>query len=279
VKETKPLFDNILEKVIPPSAKVILGYDVWDIDKRLIIVICAVFYGLFLGFGLYIGVSQYESIVKQKFISLDASSGDCVEVPRPLNSVYQADDVGYWSTNIKFKYHKSLYLARANSLQMTQDDWTTAMGAIKDQLKQVTDKGKRRDFSWNMVMWSSYSSLIQAPDAEDAKGNVIPGGSLQFYPNADAGAVLGDRDIISVNFGNKNGICAPVSKTSASFDTGSNSFIISFLVCDNGPCPYQTEDFCVDPKDITSTKIKNIFYPSVKSPYQHYHQHHHHHFY
>jgi len=117
-KADKDLFDKVLENILPEAAKVVFGYDMFDIDKRIIVLICVFFYGLLVGLGLYIGYSQYMSIIGQKFISIDPSSGECYEVPRPLNSLYYADSLGFWSTNAGFKYRRSLYLAKANSLQM-----------------------------------------------------------------------------------------------------------------------------------------------------------------
>ena len=64
-------------------------------------------------------------------------------------------------------------------------------------------------------MWGSFSTKVQAPDREDEiTKRTQPGGSLQFYVNADSDILFGDRDIVGVNFGNKNGICAPTINTS-----------------------------------------------------------------
>ena len=138
----------------------------------------------------------------------------CEEVPRGLNSDYYADDVGYWSTNEKFQYQRAMYAATTKSLQMTSTQWNSAMTSIIDKVKSVTQTGKLRDYAWNMVMWGSFSSTVQAPDRKDEITNKVqPGGSLQFYANADSDILFGDRQIMSVNFGNKNGICAPASNT------------------------------------------------------------------
>jgi hypothetical protein len=98
-----------------------------------------------------------------------------------------------------------------------------------------------------MVLWGSFSTTIQAPDRYDEiTKRIQPGGSLEFYANADSDILFGERDVISVNFGNKNGICSPTTKTSAHFDTGSKSFIVSFKVCneDEVPCAYNPSDYC-----------------------------------
>ena len=222
----KSWYDSLLGMILPESAKVILGYDVWDIDKHFIFFICLVFYCIFLGCGIAIGYTQYQAIVTQKFISLDSSSGICVEVPRGLNSDYEADDVGYWSTHGKFKYQRSLYAVSTKSLQMTTAQWTAAMSSIIKQVKTVTEKGKFRDYAWNMVMWASFSTTVQAPDRLDEIINrVQPGGSLQFYANADSDILFGDREIIGVNFGNKNGICAPSSNIAGYY----HLYIINFI--------------------------------------------------
>jgi len=113
-----------------------------------------------------------------------------------------------------------------------------------------------------MVLWCSYFSKTQAPDTVDARGKVIPGGSLQFYPNADPEIIFGERAIVDANFGNKNGACSPTSSTTARFDPGSKSWVISFKVCDSSPCLYESRDYCVDPNDATSVQKKDIFYPS-----------------
>jgi len=74
-KVSSRVFDRILQAIIPPSAKVILGYDIWDIDKSFIFIICLAFYGVFLIAGIAVGYSQYHTIITEKFMSLDPTSG------------------------------------------------------------------------------------------------------------------------------------------------------------------------------------------------------------
>jgi len=113
-----------------------------------------------------------------------------------------------------------------------------------------------------MVLWSSYSSIIRAPDVVDAQtGEVLPGGSLQFYAEADSDIIFGERDILSTNFGNKNGACAPMSNTKSFFDKGSKSFVITQQICNYGPCQYvEGLDYCIESGE--NIINKNIFYPS-----------------
>ena len=147
---------------------------------------------------------------------------------------------------------------------MTSSEWTKAMTAIIKQMTTMTDKGKLRDFAWNTVLWGSFSTTVQAPDRYDEiTKRTQPGGSLEFYANADSDILFGEREVISVNFGNKNGVCSPSTKTSAHFDTGSKSFIVSFKVCNEGEvCTYNPSDYCVDSNDETSVKKKDILHPS-----------------
>lgn len=250
-----------MKSVLPRSAKKILGYDVWDLDKKLIIIICVVFYAFAIGSGAAVGLTQYNADVAQKFISLNENSGLCYEVPRGLNSEYMADDVGYWSTNNKFKYQKALYAASVKSLQMTGAEWQLAMNAVIKRLQTMTTKGRFRDFGWNMVLLGSFSTTVQAPDRWDSifKRNQ-PGGSLQFYANADSDILFGERNLVSINFANKNGICAFSNK--GRFDFGSKEFIIQRQVCASGNCQYEEKDYCVDPDNKSSMKKKDILYPS-----------------
>ena len=61
------------------------------------------------------------------------------------------------------------------------------MSSIIDKVKTVTKTGKIRDYTWNMVMWGSFSTTVRAPDRRDEITNrVQPGGSLSFYANADS---------------------------------------------------------------------------------------------
>ena len=94
----------------------------------------------------YISTTQYTTLTTSKFISLDPASGDwyhhhiiiiiitiiiiiiimiSIEVPTSVDSVFQADDEGYWSTSSNFKFSKSLYSLRANSLKVTTSQWKT----------------------------------------------------------------------------------------------------------------------------------------------------------
>lgn len=44
---------------------------------------------------------------------------------------------------------------------MTTAEWTKAMSAVITEMKTMTEKGKLRDFAWNMVLWGSFSTTIQ----------------------------------------------------------------------------------------------------------------------
>jgi len=63
------------------------------------------------------------------------------------------------------------------------------------------------------LLFTTTITIIIAPDTTDALERLQPGGSLQFYPNADAQMLFGERDILGVSFANKNGICAPLSNS------------------------------------------------------------------
>ena len=108
------MVDTVLKNIVPDAAKTILGYDVWDFKKPAVILICLIFYIVYIGTGITVGVTQYDSIVTQKFISMDINSGDCLEVPRSLNANYEADDLGQWSTSSRFQYKRALYTASAS---------------------------------------------------------------------------------------------------------------------------------------------------------------------
>jgi hypothetical protein len=116
-----------------------------------------------------------------------------------------------------------------------------------------------------------------------------------YQVNADSNVVFGERDIVSVNFGNKDGLCYPQvgfiirliiitkidyyycyyhyhyyhyqTNTNAIYDEGSKSFIISRDVCNDddsksASCAYSDNDNCIDDSDPITKKSKGILYPS-----------------
>lgn len=259
----KSRFSSFVNSIVPESGKNILGYDIMDMGIGVIFFVSIIFYFCYFGTGLGVFIFQFSNKLNTYYLSMDPYSGYCTEVPKSINAVYNADDRGFWSTSPRFRFDRSIYELNANGLRLTNDDWNKALTAVASKLNTTALKGQMRDFAWNMVMWGSFAITVNSPK----------GGTMKFYANADSDVIFGENgDIVSAGFGNKFGLCQPAQDTTAVFDAGSKSFIISRQVCNDPPCSYQSSDYCVGQNDDGNSQgpndddanipQKNILHPS-----------------
>eukprot|EP01038_Epipyxis_sp_PR26KG_P009688 gene9688-13041_t len=182
---------------------------------------------------------QYVLGRTSTFITLDNTSGvckddpsstTCCEVPQSVTGSYLADSSGKWNTQTGFSYVNNIYQVTLLGLTFTNAQWKSVMNNIADQVKSIGNRGKSRDFSWNLVALSSFSA--QNTDQ----------GLLQFFSSGSANIIF-NKQYIGVAYASAKEQCQNVS-SSVVYNSATSYVSIDTELCDNpggcgniSPCP------------------------------------------
>jgi hypothetical protein len=193
----------------------------------------------FYGLAAYFFAMAYIDGRTSSFITLDNSSGVCVddhksdkccEVPVTITGTFRASSQGLWDTMADFDFVKNNYMATMSGVHYTNEQWTKIMKNIVSQMQKIGLKGATRDYAWNMVAWASYSAV-------DTKN-----GYFRFYTTADVG-VMFDKDVVSIGFASNSSdlqACRPRITTSMSDTervlTINTELNVGGYTCPNPPC-------------------------------------------
>lgn len=111
----------------------------------------------FLGLLIYFIYQQYHQGRTSSFITLDNTSGVCVddaksttccEVPQSISGTFLADTSGKWNTEPGFSYIQNNYAITVGGLEYTNAQWEHVIKNISDQVKHVGLLGVNRDYAW-----------------------------------------------------------------------------------------------------------------------------------
>lgn len=150
----------------------------------------------FLALAAYLFAQSYITGRTSSFITLDETSGVCIddpasttccEVASTITGTFLADSTGKWNTFDGFNFVKNNYAVTMTGVRYTNSQWTSLMKTIVAQIKDIGTRGASRDFAWNMVAWTSYSAVN------------MESGRLQFYGTGDPGIMFGKK-ITAVGF-------------------------------------------------------------------------------
>lgn len=174
------------------------------------------------------------------FVSLHANSGVCkgdrgstlcCEVPKSVTGSFLADAAGRWDTFPHFNYNQNNYNLYALGVKYTNEEYRAIMRKIGLELRVLGARGANRDYSWNMIAWSSFTSLNS-----DA-------GNLKFTLSGNAGIIF-DKPIVGVGVASNNSDLRPCDssiiisnnpvtrRVSVRIDLGCNN-----PPCQLNPCP------------------------------------------
>jgi len=121
-------FKNLFKKFFPKSNMI----DMDDLNILYLTLVIIAFYFSWIALGIYFGYKTYNQARTAKFISLNqnSTSQECWEVPLSLTGQFYADSDGYWDTDPRFNYAKTIYGVTCNVLKMRTDQWIAAMIGI-----------------------------------------------------------------------------------------------------------------------------------------------------
>jgi len=147
----------------------------------------------FLIFGIVLLQKGYEANRTNSFISLDRTAGDCLEVPQTVTGSFVNDANGVWNTNSHFKNSLSQSVVSLLGLTYTTDQWKANMQEIENQVLAIVSKTPFRDFSWNVIAWSSYKAVYTTS------------GRLEFAFDASSSTIF-NKDYPAMGLGSAKGV-------------------------------------------------------------------------
>jgi hypothetical protein len=137
--------------------------------------------------------SGYKKNRTTSFISLDKDAGECTEVPQTVTGEFICDANGNWNTNSRFKFALSQYSVNLLGLEYTTDQWKENIQAIESEVVKLVAKASQRDFSWNIIAWSSYKAVY------------LKGGRLEFAFAASSSQIFA-KNYLAVGMGSAKGV-------------------------------------------------------------------------
>lgn len=164
------------------------------------------------------------------FISLDGKAGvckgdsgsdTCCEVPTSITGDFKSDSFGRWNTFPKFNFNFNNYELSLIGAAYTNEEYASLMSKISKEVKAIGARGKNRDYSWNMVAWSSFTSIN------------TDSGFFKFYLSGDAGIIFA-KTIVGIGFASNTSSCSqPVA---ASINSATRQIDVRVTLCDSPPC-------------------------------------------
>lgn len=140
---------------------------------------------------------NYNDARTSTFITLDPTSGvckdikdstQCCEVPQSVTGNFLLDSRSRWNTQSGFNFNRAMYGVTMTGVTYTNEEWAVLMKTIKEQMYKIgVVRGRFRDFSWNLIAWSSFTAVTSAS------------GYIQFYAVGDVGMVY-NRPIVTAGY-------------------------------------------------------------------------------
>ena len=119
-----------------------------------------------LALFIYFVQDGYFTGLKSKYISLDPSSGNCVEVVKSVSGVYSADENGTWVGHPGYSYSRSLYALNLVDASVLQSDYENIMLLAKQEVTNLGNASQDFDLSLNLIIYMSWM-LICDPTLYD----------------------------------------------------------------------------------------------------------------
>lgn len=179
--------------------------------------------------------TSYLEARNSSFITLDSSSGvckddsslgECCEVPITITGTYITDTAGRWDTFDGFNYNQNNYALQLVGAQYSNSEYVSRLRSIAVETSTIGQRGLSRDYAWNMVAWSSFTSI----NSES--------GMLKFYSAGDPGIIYAGKSVIAVGFASNSSDSYPCSQAiTTSLSVPQRTMTVSVeLGCDTPPC-------------------------------------------
>jgi hypothetical protein len=214
-------FFNWFDKMIPDSSFV---KDFRELPSLQMYLMAALFNIMWWGVFIYFMVAGYKQGVRESFISLDPTSGDCKPVPFAVDGTYLADSSGHWESMHRFNDATALYQADFLGFSSTNEAFTEMfLGDLKESLQAVGNISAYRDLAHNLLAWSAYSFNDQSM------------GKFSFYPVGEISVMLnkfyffGGIAQTNVQVSESN-ICLNVDGATTTFDLVAGTIIFGYPV-------------------------------------------------
>jgi hypothetical protein len=105
---------------------------------------------------IYFVLQGYEQGVTTKYISLDPTSGVCVDVVKSVSGAYMVDTNGTWEGHPNFDYSRAMYEMDWTDSTMTSAQYTEIMNMAKSQLTELGTASGGMDLATTLLMYTAW---------------------------------------------------------------------------------------------------------------------------
>lgn len=175
---------------------------------------------------IYFVDTSYRSSVKQAFIALDPSSGDCSPVPISITQTFLADNTGDWIGTPDFDFSDGLYSISLSNFQGSYAQYAQMMETFRSSLQEIGQRALQHSVAYNLLMWSSYIRYYSTEYPLSTNLTSVGLGQLQYIQMTGNPSVIFGTNQHQGVFSSQYGICDLLGYTS--YDLA-NSAIITEL--------------------------------------------------
>lgn len=109
----------------------------------------------------YFAYTVYQSGITSRFLSLDPTSGNCIDVKKPITANFIADKNGVWLGDDGFDYSRAWYKFNMVNSFLTYADYAFIMDLKFRQLDAFGQAGFNNSLSLNLMVLVSWSLYCQ----------------------------------------------------------------------------------------------------------------------
>ncbi len=97
-----------------------------------------------------------NAYIKNKFIALDTTAGNCSYVEKSNTQTVKLDSNGYWEGQSKFILSESLYAFYFNNFKVSHDGWVEYVQSLEQDLSSLNGIMENNDLAANLLFWTSW---------------------------------------------------------------------------------------------------------------------------
>jgi hypothetical protein len=117
------------------------------------------FHTSFLFFLIYVTLSEYNSLVNEKFLSPEVNSGSmCESIPVANNADFGIDLMGQWDNSKDFNFTSSIYTLSFKGLDVSEEEYYEIIELHRKRLEALSGRASHRDLGYELIALSSFTS-------------------------------------------------------------------------------------------------------------------------
>lgn len=117
------------------------------------------FHVSFLFFLIYVTMSEYNTLIDEKFLSPEINSGSvCEPIPVANNADFGIDLLGQWDNSKDFNFTSAIYTLSFKGLDVSEQEYYEIIELHRRRLEALSGRVAHRDLAYELIALCSFSS-------------------------------------------------------------------------------------------------------------------------